>query len=315
MTKLRFMMAAASLSTMLFSCSKKDNNVSTTTTAGYTSVQDVYKALALSPKITNIDATTGGSVYGNSGTRYVFTGGSFMYASGATVTGLIDLQLTEYLKKGDMLFSKIIPVSNGEPLLSGGEVNVVATQGGTPVCLKPGYTFQANIPTVGTPPTGMSLFKGQPSTDTTLSKVNWTKAIDSGGHGNGGVVIVTGQDTLQLFSDSIKFANADQFMTSPNYQTFTITVTATGATVPAAGVSGYALYDNYKGVWGLSSYSDGHFNEYHVPNIPVHFVVFTVISGKFYAGVLGVTPATGSTYTVNLTEQDPVTFKAAVNNL
>lgn len=239
-----------------------------------------------------------------------------MFASGATVTGMIDMRLTEYLKKGDMLFSKIIPISNNEPILSGGEVNVVATQGGQPVYLKPFYTFTASVPTAGTPPDGMKLFTGQPVADTTIVKANWVQAKrDSGTHANIGVVVYPGQDTLHILSDSLNLCNADQFMTTPNYQTFTVNVAVAGATLPSTGIYGYTLYDSYKGVWPMFHYSAGSFAEGHVPNIPVHFVVFTLINGKFYGGTFGVTPANGSTYSVNLTEVDPAVFKSQLNDL
>ena len=79
-----------------------------------------------------------------------------------------------------------------------------------------------------------------------------------------------------------------------------------------------ALYDNYKGVWPLGltgSFANGVYIEGHVPNIPVHFVSYGIINGKFYGGVTAATPVTGGNYTIFLSQVDPTAFKGQLNNL
>jgi len=306
-------------SAFLFSCSKSPNPVSTTTTVSYSSMDTIFSMLNVQPKTLMVDAVNGGSFYGNSGTRYIFYGNSFQTATGANVTGTVQIQVAEYLQKGDMLFSKMLPISNNEPLISGGEINVVATQNGQPVYLKPHFIFQANMPQGGAAATGMQYFSGQPTLDTTQFKANWIQPALDTTHYAAGTVINVKFDTLGIISDSLRFCNADYFMISPNYQNFTVTVAVTGAILPAIGrVFTYALYDNYKGEWPIGpfgSYTNGVFTEHHVPNIPVHFVAFTLINGKFYGGIIGATPTTGGNYTVNLTMQDPTAFKTSLNQL
>ena len=309
------------LSAFLFSCSKKQTNNTATTRPTYSSMDSIFSMLSVQPKTLSVDAVNGGSYYGNSGTRYIFYGNSFMTAAGGSVTGTVQIQVSEYLQKGDMLFSKMLPISNNEPLLSGGEINVSATQNGQPVYLQPYNYFQANLPQPGTPDTAMKFFSGQPTLDTTQFKTNWIGAVADSNHYFSGFVeeIAAGGDTLSIISDSLKECNADYFMTSPNFQTFTVTITVTGATLPSTGKPyGYTLYDNYKGEWPLGeigSYSNGIFTEEHVPNIPVHFAVFTLINGNFYGGTLGATPTTGSNYTVMLNLVDATVFKAQLNAL
>src|SRR6185312_14156513 len=128
-----------------------------------------------------------------------------------------------------------------------------------------------------------------------------------------GAVIYNG-DTINVFTDSTGLCNADQFMASPDYQTFSVSITGVTLT-SSTSISAFALYDNYNGVWPLNYFSHGMFSESHVPNIPVHFVVMAVVNGNFYAGMIGATPATGSNYTVNLTQTDPTTFKKQVDAL
>lgn len=318
MLKTLLPVAAVCCTLSLFSCSKKGSTTSTPvpTTATYT-LDSVFSQLSLKPKIITLDVATGGTFYGNSGTQFVFYPNSFISASGAAITGSVNIEVTDYLLKGDMLFSKMLPISNGDPLISGGEYNIVATQNGAPVFLKPGYIYRANIPPTGGNIDGIKLFTGTVTSDSGVAKVNWVQAQRDSTKYMVNAWVATGSDTINIISDSLQLTNADRFLTSPNYQTFTVTATAIGATINKEIVHGYSLYDQYKGVWPLFSYDTTlhKFIEGHVPNIPVHFVVFTVINGKFYGGTLGVTPASGTTYNVTLTQQDAADFKKILNRL
>jgi hypothetical protein len=150
---------------------------------------------------------------------------------------------------------------------------------------------------------------GAQNNDTTISTVNWMPQDSSGAGG-----IIVGNDTLSIFSDSTGYCNADQFLPNPNYQSFTVNVTGvTGLT--AGNIMGYALYDGYNAIWTLGGYSGSGFAATHIPNIPVHFVVFAVVNGNFYGGIAAATPANGSTYTVNLSQMTPASFTTQVDAL
>jgi hypothetical protein len=271
--------------------------------------------LRVQSKKVSIDASTGGSFFGSTGTRYLLYANSLMTATGATVTGNVDIEISEYLEKGDMIFSKMLPISNGSALISGGEVNVVATQNGKPLFLKPYNRVYINIPTKGTPPTGMQLFTGQPTVDSSISKVNWILPVRDSSFYQIGVFVTSGIDTLHVISDSLKLINCDKFMGSANLQNFTVSFTANGASLTAsADFRGYTLIDGAKQIMAMY-FSGDKYTEKYVPSIPVHFAAFTIINGKFYGGILGATPTTGNNYTVNLTQQDASTFKAQLNGL
>ena len=315
--KLRYYSIALLFLVLAAACKKNsDPSTVTTVTGSYNSLNDIYNLLRNQPKTVTIDAAAGGSFFGNSGTRYVFYPSSFIDGAGNTITGNVQISVTEYLQKGDMIFSKMLPVSNGLPLITGGEFNISAVQGTTKLYLRPfSGAFTANIPQGGTAMPGMSLFTGIPATDTTVTTINWANKIDSNAYHTIGACVYNG-DTISIISDSLHECNADQFMTSPNYQTFTVTAAISGTTLPAGTiVNAFALYDTYKGEWPLLDGTNGVFSEHHVPNIPVHFAVFTIVNNKFYAGTLGTTPATGANYTVTLTETDPTAFKTTLNAL
>lgn len=311
----------ASYLLVMASCSKEPQKVSTPTTSSTYSLQNVFDDLRQKSKVQTIDAAKGGSFYGNSGTRYVFQPSSFQFADGSVVTGDVRLEVTEYLNNGDMIFSKMLPMSGKEPLISGGEINVLATKDGLPVYMRPNYYYQAFIPQEGKAPTGMSLFLGEPTQDSTVTKVNWVlpKEDSGGGYGAGWIFIAPGGgagiDTLVLNTDSLKLCNADQFMSSPNYQDFY--VRAIGANIKdLEDFRAYSIYDNGRGAWKLwGSWKENVNHETHVPDIPVHFVVFGIMKGKFYGGITGATPKNGETYTVKLEQTEATDFKKKVNDL
>lgn len=290
----------------------------------YSSIDYVFNMLSVKSKVVTIDAATGGSFYGNSGTHYVFQPNSFINASGAPVTGSIQVETAEYLKKGDMIFSGMLPVSNGQPLVSGGEIYVNATQAGQKVFIKPGATFTANIPKSGDTSSGMQLFYGAPIPGNSSSnKVNWRQKItDTSGTYTytttpAPIPIPTIADTLQVISDSCRYINCDHFVSYPNLQNFKVGLSVEGATMVATVKPYmYAVIDHQKVVYPCDYPVANVYSLYNIlPDIPTHFISFAVINGNFYGGVLAVTPKTGNTYTVILKAVDPATFKAQMNTL
>ncbi len=303
---------------LVMSCGKNYNNSPAPATPTYASIDEVFSNLAVQPKIVTVDAGTANTFYGNSGTRYIFPANCFQTASGASVTGSVQLSSAEYAEKGDMIFSKMLPISDNEPLLSGGEIDLSASQNGQKLFMKPGMRLQANMPIAASavPVTGFVFFSGVANSNNNQAKVNWVPANP---HGGPSVSMVTG-DTLGIVSDSLRVCNADAFMHPiPNYQTFTVAINVINGTLPASTqVFAYALYDTYKGVWPLGfvgSYANGVFTERHTPNIFIHFVAFALINGKFYGGINSLTPVTSGRYTIDIAEVDATAFKAQVNKL
>lgn len=323
-TILRVCVVAVSL--CIFGCKKeKENIIPTTNNSGnnnnpkpkptYNNVGEVFKLLEVKPKTVIIDANKNETFYGSSGTRYIIPANALEKMDGSPVSGNVEVTVREFLTKGDMIFSKMLPVSNGQPLISGGELDIKATQNGQPLRIKDGMVFTANIPQAHTADPAMIFFEGVAVEDK-QNQVNWQIPKRPGQQGKGNGVVVLGSDTLSLFSDSMMMCNADQFMTNPNYVTFTIDVNVTGATIAKdEDVYGYAVYDNQLGMWPMMNYSSGKINENHVPDIPVHFVVFALIDGEFYGGISAATPANGGNYSVTLTKTDAAAFKAQINNL
>lgn len=273
-------------------------------------IATVFAANAPTAKTVTINAAAGGTFTGNGGARYTFPPNAFVTATGAPVTGAVTVRAAEMLTKADMIFSGILPISNGEPLISGGEVYMKVMQGNTSLRMAPGKKYTVSMPQGRTPTPGMQLYYAAGAYKSTIGGVNWQLNTDS----TSGTIVYNG-DSISIFSDSIGLANADRFLPSPNYQNFTVAVSAGGRTISPDSLVGYALYDDYDGVWPLTSYSSGVYAEYHVPNIPVHFVVVAVINGAMYAGATGATPANGGVYVVNIAAITPTELKALVQAL
>jgi hypothetical protein len=308
--------AAFCITVTALSC-KKEDTVSTPVSviSTYSSMDTIYQMLEVKPKYVSVNGATGGTFYGNSGTRYVIPANCLQDGAGNPVTTNVQFEVAEYLKKGDMIFSKMLPISDGEPLISGGEISIHATLSGQPIYLRPGgCTVSATIPKDKDTVSGMQFFAGVPVAQPGTTKVNWTLKRDS--VGLAGAILYNG-DTINILCDSLESCNADRFLTSPNYQSFEVTIGLSGSATLSSitELKGFTLYDNYKGVWPLNSYSNGVYSEHHVPNIPVHIAVYGLINGHFYGGVIGITPQTGNNYSITLSEVDPIAFKGQLNNL
>ena len=271
------------------------------------SMSSVYSLLKVVPKTVTMNVATGGAIVGNSGTIYTFPANAFQTAGGGSVTGNITLSLSEYVKKGDMIFSRVLPVSDGQTLISGGQILVEATQGGSKLILKPGYNFTASIPQLGQISDYMSLYYGY-NVNTTVSPINWVTGTGTGTATRFG-------DTVTLNADSVGYLSAGKPYAGATNQAIALTVN--GLTFDDSDhVQAYAVYDNYRSITPMLRRYHQKFTQDSVLNVPTHFVVYTVYRGEFYAGISSsVTPLSGGSYSVTVSKVNPITFLHTVNGM
>lgn len=306
---------------LIASCQKPDSTPSTVVTYGtYSSMDTIYKMLEVKPKYVIVNGATGGTFYGSSGTRYIIPPNCLQDASGNSVTTDVQFEVAEYLYKGDMVFSKMLPLSDGQALISGGEISMNASLGGAKIYLKPGCLCTANVPQPGVAPSGMSIFSGLPATDPTESVVNWQRFDSIPGRIAAIIRDTTkiGRDTLTIVTDSLKWMNLDKFASFPDIQKFDITLSATGNSINTpADIRCLIFVDTLRCISSLGHYKKtiDHYTDISCAKIPVHIVAFGLINKKFYGAVLGITPATGNTYNLSLSEVDPMDFKGQLNLL
>jgi hypothetical protein len=274
-------------------------------------VPDIYEqmeALQVKAKTVTVDIDKGGSFYGSS-CRFVFSPHSLMTLTGDSVSGEVQVTVKEWLTKSDMMYSYLLPAGDSMSLLSAGEVLVSAQQNNKKLIMRPGATFQVNIPRFGSTETGFQVFLIPQQKDYVDDRRIWEMAARKSYS-----YITYSGDTISLFSDSIGFCNADKFLDNPQYQNFKLNITGVG-TIDPYSIHAYTVYDNYMGIWLMNGIDSNIVTETHVPNIPVHFVVTAVKDNVLYGGILGATPTSGSVYTVNLTKTDPAAFKALIDQL
>lgn len=306
-TTKRFLILTGLAILSLAACKRVDNSPQTR----YGSLSETRVLLERAPNVQTVDGGNGGSyIFGRC--RVIVPANAFQTWSGGAVTGSIELQIRDVLRRGEMIFTRVLPVSNGDPLVSGGEVQIHAQQNGNPLRLRPGVALEIRIPQGGQDPAGMQLFLGQHIENINndgANLINWQQRRNAP---QGGIII--NGDTINLITDTVGWCNADRFLQNPNYQTFTVSVN--GPTGFQQGeILGYAPYDNFLGVWPLTNRSGNVYSETHVPDVPVHFVVYGVKDGQFYGGIAAATPANGGNYTVTLSATTPQEFKVLVDAL
>jgi hypothetical protein len=264
------------------------------------------KSLATSA---TINTALGGVVYGPNGSYIEFKPNCFQNTLGLNVTGNVIINYLDASKPGDMFYNKMLPISGAENLLSGGEYFVSASQNGNPVFLKPFMNTEAKFFDNNKDITNMNFFRGLPVEDPNTN-VNWLLLQND----SFASVFVLNGDTIDISSDSLGYANADRFISNPNYVQCNFTIT--GAPVTPNAFSGMCVYKDFNGYWPLKVTANG-IEGAHIPsNLLVHFVVFGIYDNKFYRGVIkDINTINGNSYSIDLTEADPLTHKNWLNNL
>lgn len=308
----------------LVDCKEKENIIPDTTTTDptddddpvYFSIDEVFKELSVKPKKVTIDISQDNSFYGNSGTRYTFMANSLETMDGTTVTGNVDVEVAEYLDRGDMIFSKMLPVSDGKPLVSGGELDIKASQNGEELRLRDGFTVRANVPQRGTPDPQMEYFRGRPDNDDELNVVNWERPkVDTAGQAFGyyNAVAVIDGDTTAIISDTLNKINIDKFLDL--FGVYEVSIVIDGVTIKTFdAINVYALFKDVTSVMRSGIIRTNNF-KMDIPGRPADIVAFGVIDGVFYSGILSVSSDNSKDYKLTLTKSNPKHFKEIVNKL
>ncbi len=118
------------LLTSVFSCKKKESEE----TYNVSQLNKYFEGLRSTPDNISVQAGRDTVVSGTNGSILHFYPNSFKDAAGNIITsGTIYIQLTEAYEPGDMIANRTSTTADNMPLVSGGQVNIVATQNGTKV--------------------------------------------------------------------------------------------------------------------------------------------------------------------------------------
>lgn len=223
---------------LTFACKKDKQNSQepiSSQTFSTADKQKLLRDLASQEQVFTIGANSTTMISGIKGTRIIFSPNAFVTQSNQPVAGNITIKLKEALTKKDMILNNAVPVSNGNLLVSGGEIYLSAWQNGQKLKKNPSFNgINVNIPISGTPDNQMRLFYAEGGADLSNDSLNWTPSNDT---------VSVYQDTSSssgwtpgpyynyspdsLNTDSIYWANCDYFWNDPNPKT-TLTFTLTG---------------------------------------------------------------------------------------
>jgi len=170
-----------------------------------------------------LTVSTGGDLKGSQGTILKFGANAFTTLSGGAVTGTVDITLVELYNRSSMLLAK--KPTNGKKtdgsistLVSGGEFYVNATQGGTQLKLKSGFSIVAPTDNTGGIDQEMKLFDGEIKCEGNDCDLVWNQ-LDRGLEI--GEFQVTGGFKTAYFAFQTKFGwtNIDKWFSDPRPKT------------------------------------------------------------------------------------------------
>ncbi|MDI9319147.1 MAG: hypothetical protein QM530_01615 [Phycisphaerales bacterium] len=306
--------ALMSLTASFVACKKSDSStvINNPTPGSYTSLFGAYSDLAPKSKTVIINAISGGSFYGNSGTRYEFQPNSFQTLSGTVVTGNVDIQVLECTNNADMIFGKMLTMSDGQPLISAGEISLSASQGGVAVNIRPGKNYTVSLPTNrGAATAGMYFFRGASTESYAGTTTNWSITKDSL------LSIIYDGDTVRMTPDSTGNSNVDKF-SSAGFASVDVKLTGVTGAINAKDVMTYYVLEGYMGVASMptANFSANTYSSSAILKLKSHLVACCIYNGDFYGGILSsVSPTDGTTYTISLSKTTPAALKVLINAL
>ncbi len=252
------------------------------------------------------------TITGEQGTKVSFPEDAFVDLNNQPVSGDIQIELLEIYDQATMLLSEKPTTSNGQLLVSGGEVFIGATANGETLQLSDDVTIKIELPA---PPTGtdnaMTLFTGSQGTSDT-SQFNWVQVPNVVVNQNPVDSVWIGQDTTNYFFynpstyiftySQIGWINCDRFY---NSTTTSMTINCNGIVTDNSNLRAFLVFHNINSVLQLwADYSTvGVMKSYNVPvGEQVTVVVFYFKDGKEYMDMKDVTITTDLSISVDLTE-------------
>jgi hypothetical protein len=225
-----------------------------------------------------LDNTTGGTFEGSNGVIISVPANAFVYADGSAVSGSVSFELVEILTYREMMLLKKPTTSDGQILVSGGQINLTASKSGNPVYLASGMSVGVSVPN-DSPDPAMRLFSGVEGED---GIVEWSILEDDS--------IIFVDDTAEFGGYYFEFdnpdlgwINCDYFWDNPN------PITNATVTLPEefTGVyaTGFACFPEINSVMYMNwVYDSSNYIAYNIPvGTPTKFLFIAEIDGVYYS--------------------------------
>jgi hypothetical protein len=204
------------LAVIAFNCQKEVSYSGSSET--YTSLDQFFEKNQKAPQTFSANSSNAITLQTNKGTRILFQPNSFVTLNNQPVTGDVSIEVKEILTPAEMILSRALPVSNGQPLESAGEFLVKVTKNGQELKLGPGNLMEIKLPSLGVNMNNMQVFNGTAVSTDAGSKINWTVNANPGNT----VFVDSASFGKTLFADSINWINCDRFINEPriNYTVY-----------------------------------------------------------------------------------------------
>ena len=319
------------IATSLMAC-KKNKDVIKPTSNDLEKVKSFFSANAPKYESFTIDASAGGTLTTSKGTKIKFPAGIFKKANGQIVSGSVTVEVKDILQVSDMLLGNRPTETNGEMLISFGEMTVKASQNGEALQVK-NDSARVQVPLAPPKPANGQIIREIPmwagdsavnytlqgydheNTSVTLTQTGYVpRGINWNQNGNFALNNTNGTSSFALDSLGV-WRNCDALMGDPRPKTTVLGYftnqwnAATSASYMGAEPSMLffkvkqqnslvKLYNKIvnapAGKEGLLSYQ----NSFPI-GMEGTFLAITTKDGKFYAEMKDVTigtPASGKTY-------------------
>lgn len=298
----------ALLVTLFSSCKKDDGTHNTTTPGSYRSLDEAMLSTAPKPKETSVIVSSGDTLFGYGGTKFIIPPNVFETLEGVKVTGSVKVLLQDWTLKGDMIFGRVLPMNYASVLQSGGEALIQVTQEGRVLKIRKDTFITVMFPQqMGlSNPAGTTGWTGRTMAGS-ANTVNWLPASSA-------LLFPTDiPDSISVRCDTLHYVQAAIPMNTGGFANFTVRV---NGPVGLEQSLAYAMYDNVKAAFPLPSVTNGVISAVQVPKAPIHIAVMGINKGQFFGGILAVPdPRSDSTYTVDVKAMEPPTLRLQMNIL
>ncbi len=291
-----------------YSC-KKNKDIASTVNSNYDGSafrKSFFQQNGVSSQIFNINSTIYQTIIGAKGTKIIILPNSFVRQNGASVSGNVQIELKEIYSKKDMILSGVFPTSNGNPLISGGEFYIKASQSGQELKLTNRNTVIVELPIQNTHTTG------------TMNEFYTRNAVDRTNWGTPGDTIKIKQDSITSFYsfeiDSLNWVNCDQFENA-SFSTLKVIPQDT-----SFNVRNTLIFVSYNGK-NMATHLYGSLSNFYFEtnSNPIGYLVtIYAISQKgnqYYSGILNLTTIANQSQTINLSATTIAQIKTDLSNL
>jgi hypothetical protein len=312
MKKLIFGVLALSILTTT-SCKKEEVIPPPTPTSSLSSYFTDNEANAV--QTFTFDATVSQFFTGTNGVQVYMPANSFVYSNGTAVSGNVTIELTEVLTVSEMVKLNKTTTSNGQLLVSGGQLNLEASQNGNQLLLAPGMALNISVP-VSAPDAQMALFTGNQMTN---GDILWTSSLNDTDQQDSLFIV---QDSIggslynfDFNNDSLGWINCDYWWNTGQTQTFVTAVMDTSYNY--TNTACYLVLSNINAVVPMYNISTA--GEFETSNIPINqtvtFVCISEIDNVYYSSFVSTTLTNNHIENISMVQTTLTEIETAINNL